>query len=141
VPPAAATTVTLQTRPGTSFYGQPIQLAAKVAGATGGTVQFFDNGSTTPLDAKPISVVNGYARFSISTLEVGSHSIVAQYDDGSGHTTSSSAVAETVRQAMTRTLVTASPKPYLRRPMVWKAKAFEEGPPVPPEVKGKGKDG
>jgi hypothetical protein len=112
----AAGTVTLRTRPGTSFYGQSVQLTANVSGATSGSVVFSDtfNGTTTQLDKSAITVSsNGFATFTINTLAIGSHSIVAQYTDSAGTTTSSTAVTETVKATPTHTTVVASGNPLV----------------------------
>jgi hypothetical protein len=115
-PTLPANTVTLQNRPSTSFYGQSVQLTAKVTSATSGTVEFFDG--TTLLDATPINVSSrGVANYVTSTLAVGTHSITAEYFAADNTTTTptstSTAVPETVNAAPTRIIVSASTNPQL----------------------------
>ncbi len=107
----AALTVSLHDRPSTSFYGQSVQLTAKVAGATNGTVEFFDG--TTQLGTAVSVSSNGVANLATDTLAVGTHSITAEYfsTGATTATSTSTAVPETVNAAPTNTIVVASGNP------------------------------
>jgi uncharacterized membrane protein YgcG len=80
---------------GTAVYGRPIVFTATVTDAppgtatpTGGTVTFSDG--ATVLGTQPL--VNGAAVLSISTLQVGGHSVTASYSgDGANFAASDSA--------------------------------------------------
>ena len=112
-PSATAIVTTLQSLPKTSFYGQPVVLAAKVTGATGGTVEFFDG--TTELAGVNLST-RGSATFVTDTLGLGSHSLTAEYflSSNTAQTipdSTSAVVTETVDAAPTHTVVVASSDP------------------------------
>ena len=110
-PPAIVTT--LQSLPKTASYGQPVALVAKVTGATGGTVEFFDG--TTELGSVNLSTRHT-ATFVVNSLGLGPHSLTAEYflSTNTAQTTpdsTSTIVTETVKAAPTRTLVVASSSP------------------------------
>jgi hypothetical protein len=108
-----ALTVTLQNHPSTSSYGQSVHLTAKVAGATNGTVEFFDG--TTQLGSTVNVSSNGVANLAINTLTVGTHSITAEYfaDGATTATSTSTAIPETVNPAATNIALSASSNPSL----------------------------
>jgi hypothetical protein len=108
-----ALTVTLQNHPSTSFYGQSVYLTAKVAGATNGTVEFFDG--TTQLGSTVNVSSNGVANLAINTLSVGTHSITAEYfaDGATTATSTSAALPETVNPAPTSIALVASSNPSI----------------------------
>jgi hypothetical protein len=81
-----ATTLSLTTSNAAPNLGQSITLTSTVASAAStspftGSVTFSDkfNGTTTVLNASPITVTNGVAALNIATLAAGSHSITATY--------------------------------------------------------------
>ena len=105
-----ASTVTLTASSTTAVYGQSVTLSATVAPTTGsgtptGTVTFLD-GSTT-LGTQTLS--SGAATLSVTTLPVGTDSITASYGGDSTYSGSTStAVSESVGQAVTSTTVSSS---------------------------------
>ena len=111
---SAAVTVALQDRPSTSSYGQSVSLIATVTGATTGSVEFFDDGSATPLGTANVST-RGVADYITNTLPLGTNSITAEYF-ATGATTAgatSTAIPETVNAASTRTAVAAPANPIV----------------------------
>lgn len=90
------TTTSLDVTPNPSLLGETVTLTATVEGAIGtpqGTVVFFIDGQPTA----PVDLVNGIASFSISSLGLGDHTIVAVYSGGRIYLTStSSTVTQTV---------------------------------------------
>jgi len=97
-----------------SVYGQPVTFTATVSpvapggGTPTGSVEFMD-GSTT-LGSAALS--SGVATFSTTSLSVATHSITAVYGgDGNFTTSTSSAVSQTVNQAITTTSLTSSVNP------------------------------
>ncbi|HHY56019.1 MAG TPA: Ig-like domain repeat protein [Chloroflexi bacterium] len=102
----AATTTTLQIAPNPAIIGDTVSFTATVtvgapgSGAPDGQVIFTDGGAA--LGVSP--VVNGVATLNTATLDVGSHTIMAQYAGGSNFAASTSApVAQVVKR---KTLVT-----------------------------------
>jgi uncharacterized repeat protein (TIGR01451 family) len=75
-----STTTALTSSLNPSPQGQSVTFTATVSSAGGtptGTVTFFDNGVALAL---PVTLVNGVATFTTSTLSVGSHPITAVYN-------------------------------------------------------------
>jgi hypothetical protein len=109
----ATPAITLHVAPATSVYGQAVLMTAKVPGAVSGdTVEFLDG--TTVLDTASAST-NGLFNFTTSTLDVGSHSITAEYF-ASGATTptaTSTTVTEQVKAVPTHIELTASANPVV----------------------------
>lgn len=110
---APAIVTTLQSLPKTASYGQPVALVAKVTGATGGAVEFFDG--TTELGSVNLSTRHT-ATYVVDTLGLGSHSLTAEYflSSNTALTTADSTsaiVTETVKAAATHTVVVASSDP------------------------------
>ena len=106
---ATTTVVTSNTNP--SVSGRTVTFTARVTpSAATGTVQFsidgIDTGGPVALDA------TGRARLVVSTLTVGTHTIVATFSGSTNYTTSISAgLSETVNKANSRTVVTTSGTP------------------------------
>ena len=111
---SSAVTVALQDRPSTSSYGQSVSLIATVTGATTGSVEFFDNGSATPLGTANVST-RGVADYITNTLPLGTNSITAEYfaAGASAASATSTAIPETVNAASTRTVVSAPSNPIV----------------------------
>jgi Bacterial Ig-like domain (group 3) len=100
--PSTPTTTSLTvTQNGTT--GSPISLSSTVSPAAAtGTVSWYDNGSTTPLNSTPVTPTAGVATFTISAgLASGSHSIVAVFTSSNTaqYESSSSAPQQFVLQA------------------------------------------
>ncbi len=93
-----STTTTITSIPNPSVFGQKVTFSVVVTTGTGtlnGTVKITDtyNGTTTTLVSKlPVTAAgtSSTATFSISTLPVGQHTIVAAYSGDGSHTSSSS---------------------------------------------------
>jgi uncharacterized delta-60 repeat protein len=116
------TTVVSSATNNTSNYGDPVTFTATVTvtgpgkGTPGGSVNFFDGTSTTPLNQNPVALTaNGnqfQAAFTTAALQLtgGSHSITAVYvGDPNFATSTSPAITQTVNLAATATSdVTAS---------------------------------
>jgi hypothetical protein len=108
--------LTLTSSPNPSQFGQTVKLSATVT-ATGtisgrpaptGTIMFLDG--TTVLGT--ITLANGKAAFSSSTLAVGIHSITAVYSgDSFFNPNTSSILKQTVNKTSTTTTVTSSQNP------------------------------
>ncbi|MFP5205320.1 MAG: Ig-like domain repeat protein [Acidobacteriota bacterium] len=101
--PVNATTTVVSSVPNPSKFGQNVAFTVTVTTGAGtgdltGTVSISDtyNGTTKVLTGTPLQLVlggngtTGTASFSISTLGVGDHSIVASYSGDTGHFKSSS---------------------------------------------------
>ena len=109
----AATTTTLSAVPNPSAFGQAVTFTATVAaqtpgsGTPTGSVTFMDG--TTSLGA--VSLTNGTAVFSTSSLGVASHIVTAVYAGDTNYTasTSTSTVTQVVNKANTATSLTAAP--------------------------------
>jgi hypothetical protein len=96
----AITTLTSSRNP--AAFGQSVTFTATVtsdtAGTPTGTVSFFVDGSTTP--AVAVTLSNGVATFTTSTLTVGAHTVVAMYHgDAAFAASTSNTVSETVSEA------------------------------------------
>jgi hypothetical protein len=89
----AGTSTTVSSSVNPALLGQPITLTAVVANPQGtalvptGTVTFTDNGVTL---GSTVLQQNGQVQLSLSTLAIGSHSIVANYSGDANFTASSS---------------------------------------------------
>jgi hypothetical protein len=110
----AATATTLASSASASVVGQPVIFSATVTAAGGGTptgtVKFMDG--TTAISTNTLS--GGVARYTNSTLALGSHSITAIYNGVTGYNGSDSTaspLAQTVGQASTSTTVSSSLNP------------------------------
>ena len=101
--PVNATTTTITSSPNPSAFQQNVTFTVNVTTGAGtgnltGTVSISDtyNGTKTTLTATPLALqlsnngTTGTAMFSIATLGVGSHTIVASYSGDSGHFQSTS---------------------------------------------------
>jgi hypothetical protein len=110
----ASTTTNVSVDLNPTFFGQPATFTATVAavapgaGTPTGTVNFFDG--ATNIGSATLS--GGTATFVISSLDVGSHSITAQYVGATDFAGSTSAVlAFDVDQAQSTTSLSSSPNP------------------------------
>jgi hypothetical protein len=106
----ASSTTTLTANPAnSSTYGTTVQFTATVTGSSGtptGTVMFSDG--STSLGSSSVNS-SGMAMLSTATLAAGSHQITAAYSGDSSYSgSSSSALAYSVSQAGTSTVVTSS---------------------------------
>jgi hypothetical protein len=96
-----------------SVYGQVVTFTAKVTplgggGTPSGTVTFYDGTNAIGVG----TLAQASATFTTATLAVGAHSITASYSGDSFFVTSTSgAVSETVKQALSTTAIAASPNP------------------------------
>ena len=92
----ATTTTTLASSQNPSIYGQPVTFTATVApqfsGTPTGSVVFKD-GTTT---LKTVTLSEGVASYTTSTLAVGTHSIAATYNGSTDFTGSSASLTQTV---------------------------------------------
>jgi hypothetical protein len=85
---AAATTTTLVVSPNPATSGNPVTFTATIApvapgsGSPTGTVQFQVDGTN---DGAPVTVNNGVATFSDSTVAIGDHTIKAIYTNTDGN--------------------------------------------------------
>jgi hypothetical protein len=95
---AITTTTAVTTNNPSAVYGQPITFTATITPASSetGTVQFQIDGANA---GAPISVSNNTAAYITSTLDAGTHSIVAIYSGDSTFATSTSpSLIQTVAQ-------------------------------------------
>ena len=107
---ATKTSVVSSAKP--SSFGQSVTITATVS-ATGlgsgvptGSVYFYLDGSTTPLDTAALTA--GSASFTTNALAVGSHSITAVYGgDGNFTTSTSAALTQTVKKDATTTIISS----------------------------------
>ncbi|MDD5763995.1 MAG: Ig-like domain repeat protein, partial [Candidatus Bipolaricaulis anaerobius] len=107
------TTTSLGSDVNPSVYGQSVAFTATVSPTpNGGTVTFKDG--ATVLGSVPVDTPTGVAKFSTSSLSVGTHSITAEY---SGTTTyqpsTSSPLTQTVNKQSTTTTVFGSDTPLV----------------------------
>ncbi|WP_435769746.1 Ig-like domain-containing protein [Nocardioides sp. SYSU DS0651] len=106
------TTTTVTTSPNPSVVGQPVTVRVEVApvrpaqGTPGGAVQITIDGEPGPF----VTLEDGVAEFSSSTLTRGSHEITARYlsADPNFVTSTSPVATHTVNKAATRTELTSS---------------------------------
>ncbi|MGB7267140.1 MAG: Ig-like domain repeat protein, partial [Terracidiphilus sp.] len=117
--PVNSTTTILSSTPNPSGFGQSVTFTVTVTTGAGtgnltGTVSLADtfNGNTTTLVSGLALDASGAATFSISTLGVGQHSIVASYGGDTTHFSSSStpALIQSVLEG-TATALTSSVNP------------------------------
>ncbi len=111
----AQTTFTLGSNVNTVPFGQPFTLSATVqpqfSGIPTGTVNFFDTTDSTSLGNVTLS--NGVAQLTLSTLSPGAHMITAWYEGDANFLGSSSlqAYTENITQASTTVNVATSASP------------------------------
>ncbi len=108
----APTTATLTSSLNPSNYGNSVTFTATVppsgSAAPTGTVSFLDG--ATQIGAGTLKGNPGTANFTTATLNVGTHSITANYaGDSTNGPSSSLPVSQVVNQAATATTVTAAP--------------------------------
>ena len=106
VPQAAETTTNLTSdSPNGSTYGQTVTFTATVSAGSGtpsGSVDFVDSTTGQDLGSSPLEVVNGVdeATMSVSSLDVGSDTIVASYtSDSDNFAPSQDSLAQAVAPA------------------------------------------
>ena len=108
-----ATTTGLTATPTAINYGSATLLSATVSSSSvTGTITFKDGTNTI---GSPVTVSNGVASLSVTTLTVGTHSITAVYSGDNNYSTSASAsVSVIVSLAPTTTSIAATPStaPY-----------------------------
>ena len=105
----ALTTTTLTGSPNPSTFGQSVTLSATVSPSTAtGTVTFKDGATSIGTG----TLASGIATLSTSTLSVAAHSLTAVYaGDTNDAASTSTAVTQTVTQAITTTTLTSLPNP------------------------------
>jgi hypothetical protein len=110
-----ATTTTVVSSNGSTAFGDDVTLTATVAanapgtGTPTGTVTFFDGGTQI---GSPVALGGGAATIDTAGLPVGPDSITAVYGgDANFSTSTSAAVTQTVAQATTATVLTATANP------------------------------
>jgi hypothetical protein len=114
-----STTTTISSLTNSSVFGQLVTFTATVApnapggGTPSGLVTFLDTSTATPKMLGTATLNGGMANFSISTLAVGSHTVVASYAGDNNFTGSQAAASAglTVSQDGTTTTVTSSANP------------------------------
>jgi len=107
-------TLNLTSAPNPSLTGQSVTFQTKISSANGvppGSVTLTDNSTGITL-ATLTPDVNGNASYSISTLAVGTHLIVASYPGNSSYSSASASVVQVVEGgSMTSTALTCLPNP------------------------------
>ncbi|MGB8540740.1 MAG: Ig-like domain-containing protein [Candidatus Acidiferrales bacterium] len=108
----SSTTTTLVSSASPTNYMQSVTFTATVAGQFGGmvtgSVVFTDGASTL----NTVSLAGGVARYTTTSLAVGTHNIIATYQGSASFTGSPSAVlTQTVNQSSTTTSLTSSLNP------------------------------
>src|SRR3989449_343869 len=113
-PAAAATTTSLTSTPNPSTTGQTVTLSATVTSAAGvptGTDTFRDGAAALVT----LTLVNGSASLTISTLAVGTHPLTAAYNGSAAFAVSTSATVNQIvnapAAAATTTTLTSTPNP------------------------------
>ncbi|HEY6196178.1 MAG TPA: Ig-like domain repeat protein [Candidatus Eisenbacteria bacterium] len=112
----ASTSTSLASSPNPSLVGQSVALTASVtvtapgAGSPGGSVEFFDGGTSLGT----VAVSAGSAVLNTSSLAPGARSLTAVYSGNTSFSTSTSAAhVQTVNQAATTTALASTPNPSL----------------------------
>ena len=109
----AATTSTLSSSASPSVFGQAVTFTASVAavapgsGTPSGTVTFTIDGVVQP----SVTLANGQASLTTSTLSVGSHTIAVAYGGDGSFGSSSSTLSQAVASADTTTTLSSSTAP------------------------------
>jgi Bacterial Ig-like domain (group 3)/FG-GAP-like repeat len=95
------TTTTLNSSQNPSQLGQPVTFTATVSysdGHASGVVQFQSNGSSIPECPSPITLTNGVATCTTSSLAAGGDTIIASFSDPTGvYANSSATLTQTVQ--------------------------------------------
>jgi hypothetical protein len=112
----APTTTTLNASANPVDGGATLRLGVSVAATSSGSGNGAVNGTVTFMDGQALLgsavVANGSATFSIATLAVGSHTIIATYSGSAAYDgSSSSPLFETVRAATSTTVLGVSANP------------------------------
>jgi hypothetical protein len=107
-------TISASTSVTPSAFGQPVTFSASASGFAGaptGTIEFDDGATSIGSDSLDVS---GHMSFTISTLAVGPHAIVATYQGDSIYVaTASDAVSQQCNQAATSTTLSSSQSPLM----------------------------
>ncbi len=112
-----STLTSLSAAPNPQTYNQNVNLTAAVTSTTGtptGTVNFYADGSATPLNSTPVTLTGGMGTFATSSLAtpltVGNHTIEAVYTapGGSSYESGSSQFVTLVIESATTTTLTSS---------------------------------
>ena len=90
--------------------GTPETFYAYVPSAAGGTVTFYNNGSTA-LNSVPVPVSGGTATFSPSTLPIGSYTITAYYSGDSNYNPNTSSPQSLTVYPLPATMASPTPGP------------------------------
>lgn len=108
-----ATTITMMSSQDPSTLVQPLTFTASVVPTTATGVIIFNDTSTNPPTILGASVVSGgFATFSISSLSVGTHNIVAIYSGDASNLSSNSGVfVQIINKIGTTTTLTPSVNP------------------------------
>ncbi len=111
-PSQASTTTMVSSSANPSVFGQSTTFTATVSstssGTPTGTVTFNIDGT----NQTPVSLVNGQASFSVSSLSVASHSVTATYSgDNNFSASTSTTFTQTVSKANTSTSVSSTANP------------------------------
>src|SRR5262249_48167939 len=115
-----STTTSLTSTPNPSLTGQTVTLSATVSpvspatGVPTGTVTFSDGATTLAV----VTLVNGSASLSISTLGIGDHPITAAYSGSASFLASTSPTVTQTVNAPTTTSLTSGPNPSVTGQMV-----------------------
>ncbi|MFF1746845.1 Ig-like domain repeat protein [Streptomyces mirabilis] len=136
--PASTTTMTASPNPADA--GQQVTLTAAVKGSggggsgsvDGGTVTFYDGiGNATTLGSAPVS--NGKATLTTSSLDVGTHTLTAQYSGNADYGPSNSATLDETVRTDTTTALASSPNPSaFRQPVLLTATVTPAASGCPP---------
>ena len=128
-----STVTQLGATPNPAVAAQPITFTARVASSTvkqpapSRTVQFIDNGGQIGV----AQLANGTASITLSSLAVGTHSIMSSYEGDSAFNPSrSSPISEVVQKAPSSIALSASPNPATVKTSVT-FKAVVKGPRQP----------
>jgi hypothetical protein len=119
---SSLTTTTAVSSLNPATYGQKVTVTATVTASSGtpnGSVQFFSNGGLVTTQ----TLASGKASFSISSLTVGTHSIIAKYLGNTDFIASNSAaISEVVNKASTTAALATSVNPsMLHQPVTFTA--------------------
>lgn len=128
----ADTTLDLTSSSNPAFSGAPITYTAVVApvapgaGTINGTVQFAVDGVNL---GAPVPVVGGQAVSPVSTQQVGSHNITANYSGDANFAGQSDSLTQLIAAAQTTTSITSNPNPSVfGQPITLRAEVVPNAP-------------
>ena len=127
----AATTTTLTSSASDASVGLPVTFTATVTSSGGtptGSIAFDDGGSSLAT----VTLANGVATFTTSSLAIGSHTIHATYTPDSSFAPSSASLTQTIHVAAPTITVSSSPNPssYLQQVTLSVTVAASNGTPT-----------